>query len=128
AAVSWRRSGLGRRRPPEVSRRDAGQTGRAPATGPRLDRAHHPMQESGQRDLQQAGIEFLATVGLHEAAQLRIKPFAADVGMDFVSDLAVMQASLALFRMITLRQHTGVAIKRNPRHDLGVSKVPRLGT
>jgi hypothetical protein len=45
-------------------------------------------KKADHRDQQQAGIDPLGAVGLHEAVEVAVETALADFGMDFVRDLA----------------------------------------
>ena len=65
----------------------------------------------GQRDLQEAGVQLRAAVGLHEAAQFCVVTVGTDVGVDLIGDLTIMPSPLAVFRVIALGQYPGIAVE-----------------
>ena len=93
----------------------------------RLDRPAHARvrrgQEADERDEQEARVQLLRRVRLHERPELLVEAVRADVGVDLVA-----QGAPALHRPVqrVLLDRAHGAVERDPRHDLRVDEVPPL--
>ena len=97
-------------------------------------------QEAHMGDQQQARVEALRAVGLHEAVQLRIEPLGADLGVDLVADLAPArhrhvagpgrpvvhagEADRVLLLALRLLEGADGTVEGDPGHDLRMHEVP----
>src|SRR5262249_43761165 len=90
----------------------------------RIDRADNARigyrQEADARQQQQAGVELVATIGLHECTELRVVTPRADVVANLVTQFAPIVDWP--FEAEILRALDG-AIESDPGHDLGIGEM-----
>src|SRR5215469_6256722 len=96
-----------------------------------LDRRHsaaHPRivgrQEAEDRDLQEACVDLLATIGLDEAVERRIERVAADILVNFRPQAPPTLRPRVIAASKNIMALDG-AVEGDPGHDLGVSELPR---
>src|SRR5207237_532688 len=94
----------------------------------RPDRSEHAWigggEKTHQRDPQEAGVEVIVAVALHERVASWIEAALADLCVDPPGQLG---PTFDRPRIFVFANHLDRDIERNPRFDLGVGIVPRLG-